>query len=107
MEFLKQFPHAPLDRGGAARRLLPGSAQGIRRGDQDLDALVERDPRLSDQVLLWLGDAGRLGSQASVSQPLHQQMVTAAVNTLHRPPIEPKGSATRTPKRNSPRGNSS
>lgn len=85
-EFLKQFPQTPLRaeaelRIGFCKVQMKDYADAIRT----LQPLVDRDPRLSDQVLLWLGKAQAGAAPDATSNPNgHQQAVQTAVNTLRQ-----------------------
>ncbi len=84
--FLKQFPQTPLRteaelRIGFCKVQMKDYADAIR----SLQPLVERDPRLSDQVLFWLGKAQAGAAPDAKSNPNgHQQAVQTAVNTLRQ-----------------------
>ncbi len=85
-EFLKQFPQSLLRteaelRIGFCQVQMKEYADAVRT----LQPLVERDPRLSDQVLFWLGKAqAGTAPDAGMNPKGHEQVVTAAVNTLRQ-----------------------
>ena len=83
-EFVKQFPQSPL-KLDAEVRFGYCQVQLKEFGDavKTLTPLVDREARLSDQVLFWLGKA-QVGTapDASVNLQAHQQVVAAALNTF-------------------------
>jgi cellulose synthase operon protein C len=85
-EFLKQNPQSPL-RTEAELRVGFCQVQMKEYADavKTLTPLVERDPRLSDQVLFWLGKAqAGLAPAASANLKGHETAIQAAINTLRQ-----------------------
>jgi TolA-binding protein len=83
-EFVKQFPQSPL-RHEAAMRIGYCQVQLKEYPDaiKTLTPLVDKEARLSDQVLFWLGKAqAGTAPEASVNPQGHQQAIAAALNTL-------------------------
>src|SRR5205814_160798 len=86
LDFLKQYPQTPL-RTEAELRI--GFCQVQMKEYADavklLQPLVERDPRLSDQVLFWLGKAqAGAAPDAATNLKAHEQAMQAAINTLRQ-----------------------
>lgn len=85
-EFVKNFPQSPLQieaevRFGYCQVQLKEYADAIKT----LTPLVDRESRLSDQVLFWLGKAqAGTAPEASVNQTAHQQTIAAALNTFRQ-----------------------
>ncbi len=85
-DFLKQYPQTPLRteaelRIGFCQVQMKDFADAVRT----LTPLVDRDPRLSDQVLLWLGKAQAGAAPDAHANPKgHDQAIQTAVNTLRQ-----------------------
>jgi TolA-binding protein len=85
-EFLKQFPQTPLRtdtelRIGFCKVRMKDYADAVKT----LQPLVDRDPKLSDQVLFWLGKAQAGAAPDKASNPAgYQQAMQTAVNTLRQ-----------------------
>ncbi len=85
-EFLKNFPQSPL-RTEAEIRIGYCQVQLKEYVDavKTLTPLVDRDAKLSDQVLFWLGKAqAGMAPEAAANQQARQQAITAAINTLRQ-----------------------
>lgn len=84
VEFIKQFPISPL-RNEAEVRIGYCQVQLKEYPDaiKTLTPLVDKEARLSDQVLFWIGKA-QAGSapEASVNPQAHQQIIAASINTF-------------------------
>jgi TolA-binding protein len=85
-EFLKQYPQTPL-RTEAELRIGFCQVQMKEYADatRTLQPLVDRDPRLSDQVLLWLGKAQAGTAPDTAANPKgYEQTIQTAINTLRQ-----------------------
>ncbi len=85
-EFVKQFPQAML-RTEAELRLGYCQVQLKEYADalKTLTPLVEKEARLNDQVLFWIGKAQvGLAPDASVNPQAHTQALAAALNTFRQ-----------------------
>jgi TolA-binding protein len=83
-EFLKQFPQSPL-RNEAEVRLGCCQVQMKEYADaiKTLTPLVDKEARLSDQVLFWLAKAqAGTAPEASVNPQAHNQIIAASINTF-------------------------
>jgi len=83
-EFVKLFPQSAL-RNEAEVRLGYCQVQLKEYADaiKTLTPLVDKDAKLSDQVLFWLGKAqAGAAPDAAANQPAHNQAIAAALNTL-------------------------
>ena len=85
-EFVKQFPQSPLQieaavRIGYCQVQLKEYADAIKT----LTPLVQKEARLSDQVLFWLAKAqAGTAPEASANPQAHQQIINNAINTLRQ-----------------------
>jgi TolA-binding protein len=85
-EFIKQFPQSPLRteadvRIGYCQVQLKQYADAIKT----LTPLVDKEARLSDQVLFWLAKAqAGAAPEASANPQGHQQTIALAINTLRQ-----------------------
>src|SRR5207249_1105842 len=82
-EFVKVFPQAPLRheaevRLGYCQVQLKEHAEAIKT----LTPLVDKDARVSDQVLYWLGKAQAGLGEASPNPQQQQQLIAASINTF-------------------------
>jgi cellulose synthase operon protein C len=83
-DFLKQYPQTPLRteaelRIGFCQVQLKDYADAVKT----LQPLIDRDPRLSDQVLFWLGKAqAGTAPDANMNPKGYEQVLGAAVATL-------------------------
>lgn len=85
-EFVKQFPQSAL-RNEAEVRLGYCQVQLKEFADalKTLTPLVEKEPRLTDQVLFWIGKAQAGAAPEATANPQgHQQAIAAAINTLRQ-----------------------
>jgi TolA-binding protein len=85
-DFLKMFPKTPL-RTDAELRIGFCQVQMKEYADaiKTLTPLVDRESRLADQVLFWLGKAQAGTAPDPVTNPKgHEQTIAAAVNTLRQ-----------------------
>jgi TolA-binding protein len=85
-EFLKQYPQTPL-RTEAELRIGFCQVQTKQYADatRTLQPLIDRDPRLSDQVLFWLGKAQAGTAPDPAANPKgHDQTIQTAINTLRQ-----------------------
>ena len=83
-DFMKQFPQSPL-RTEAEVRLGYCQVQLKEFADavKTLTPLIDKEARLSDQVLLWLGKAQvGLAPDPSVNPQAHQQAIAASLKTF-------------------------
>lgn len=83
-EFVKQFPQSAL-RNEAEIRIGYCQVQLKEYPDaiKTLTPLIDKDARLADQVLFWFGKAqAGTAPEASVNQVQHNQVISAAINTL-------------------------
>jgi cellulose synthase operon protein C len=85
-DFVKQYPQAALRneaevRVGYCQVQLKEYADAVKT----LTPLVEKEARLSDQVLFWLAKAqAGAAPEASVNQTAHNQVIAAALNTFRQ-----------------------
>ncbi len=83
-EFVKLYPQSPLQieaalRIGYCQVQMRDFAEAIKT----LTPLVDKDARLSDQVLFWLGKAkAGAAPEASVNQTAHNRAIADAINTF-------------------------
>jgi TolA-binding protein len=85
-EFIKQHPSSPL-RAEAELRVGFCHVQLKDYGEavKTLSPLVDKDKRLSDQVLFWLGKAqAGLAPEPSTNPAAYQQTLNTALNTLRQ-----------------------
>lgn len=83
-EFLKQYPQSPLRteaevRFGYSQVQLKEYADAIKT----LTPIVEKDAKLTDQVLFWLAKAqAGVAPEPTANPQAHQQAIQSAINTL-------------------------
>ena len=84
-EFVKQFPQASL-RTEAELRLSYCQVQLKEFGDalKTLTPLIEKDARLSDQVLFWIGKAQVGTPQANINQQAYQTITGGSTLSARR-----------------------
>lgn len=85
-EFLKQYPNSPL-RAEAELRLgfCLVQQKDYAEAVKALTPLVDKDPRLADQVRFWLGKAqAGLAADLKGNPAAHQQALNNALNTLRQ-----------------------
>jgi TolA-binding protein len=83
-DYVKQYPQSSL-RNEAEVRLGYCQVQLKEFADaiKTLTPLVDKEARLSDQVLLWIGKAqAGTAPELSVNPQAHQQTITASINTF-------------------------